>query len=140
MNVNPMPDQTHTILLVDSDQLQRDWTARVLRNRGLRVLEARSFQGAKNIFGRHPGEISLLVTAMTLPESNGYTLAEKLRASQPGMKVLFVSGPTGAALSSFHEAQNGGSAILFRPCEGEDLLQQVDKLLENGQDSAAAGG
>jgi hypothetical protein len=76
---------------------------------------------------------------MALPENNGYLLAGKLRAVEPDLKVLFVSGPTGAVISSFHNTHSETDSILYRPYAPRDLLAAVAKLLMNGTDSAAAG-
>lgn len=127
-----MNEQRKTVLIVDSDAVYRERNARLLRNSGFRVLEASGYRDAENTWQRHPGEISVLVTAMALPERNGYELASRLRAIEPNIKVLFVSGPTGAIISEFHANTVEGAATLFRPFGGAELLGKILGLLRRG--------
>ena len=126
-----------TILMVDSDVAQRERNARVLRTGGFRVLGAGGYGEAVNIFQRHPGQISLLITAMTLPEQNGYELARRLCAAEPNIKVLFISGTTGAVISEFQEKRVEGAQTLFRPFDATVLLDRITRLLNDGLESAA---
>ncbi|HUA63469.1 MAG TPA: response regulator [Verrucomicrobiae bacterium] len=121
-----------TILMVDSDAAHRERIARMLRNHGLRVLEASGYRDAENTWQRHPGEISVLVTAMALPERNGYELASRLRANEPNIKVLLISGPTGAVISEFHANLVEGADTLFRPFKGAELVNKILSLLKGG--------
>jgi len=135
-----MIETPQTILMVDSDAVCREQNARLLRKRGFRVLEAKGYRDAENIWQRHPGQVSLLVTAIALPERNGYELAGRLCASEPGIKVLFISGATGAVISEFHERRIEGAQTLFRPFEGVKLLKKVTDLLKSDRVRAAEQG
>ena len=128
-----------TILVVDSDPIHRESMALTLRTAGYRVLEARSYQDADNMRQSHLREIDLLVTAITLPERNGYQLAARMTSIEPGIKVLFVSGATGALLSRFYGRRPDDRATLHRPFEPDDLLQRVKSLVSRTHESGAAG-
>jgi two-component system, cell cycle sensor histidine kinase and response regulator CckA len=134
-----MPDTTITILVVDSDHANRASMAQTLRANGYRVLEAKGFQDADNMYQLHAGAINLLITAISLPERNGYELAKRLTAAAPRIKVMFVSGVTGALLSKFYGRDPDNQATLFRPFEPDDLLLRVKQLLSQMMDSRAAG-
>jgi DNA-binding response OmpR family regulator len=124
-----MPDRRITILLVDSDCGHRAALARTLRGGGYRVLEGNGYQDAENLYQLHAGEIDLLLTAISLPGRNGYELADQLRAAEQGLKVLFVSGMTGAVLRRFYGREPDDKNTLFRPFEPGDFLQRVKALL-----------
>jgi len=126
-----------TILIVDSDKAHRERNSRLLRATGYRVLEARGYQDAENMWQRHPGEISLLVTAMALPERNGYDLAWRLRSVEPAVKILFISGATGAVIAEFQPDHIQGTSTLYRPFGAGELVGKVRELLKNGLTSAA---
>ncbi len=132
-----MKGNRKTILIVDSDTAHRERNARMLRAAGFRVLEARSYRDADNMWQRHRGEIALLVTAMVLPERNGYELATRFRDQEPMVKVLFVSGATGAVISEFHAKDLQGADTLFRPFEAGELVSKVIDMLKNGLTNAA---
>jgi FixJ family two-component response regulator len=59
-----------------------------------------------------------------MPEMSGRELAERLVALRPDMKVLFMSGYTGDALSSGSPA-----AVLEKPFTAEALLRAVRSML-----------
>lgn len=132
-----MPDTPITLLVVDSDVVHRESMARALRAQGYRVLEARSFQDAVNLYQLQAGKIDLLVTAISLPGRNGHELAEQLIAAEPGLRVLFVSGVTGALLSRFYGRDPDNRATLIRPFEPDDLSRRVTELLSRGLGNSA---
>jgi two-component system cell cycle sensor histidine kinase/response regulator CckA len=132
-----MKSNGKTILLVDSDRIHRERNVRVLRASGFRVLEAREYQDADNMWQRHRDEIALLVTAMVLPDRNGFDLAERLRSADSKLKVLFTSGATGAVISEFHTREGEATNTLFRPFGAGELVRKVIEVLRNRQTSAA---
>ena len=132
-----MKSQGKTILIVDSDKEHRERTTRILRGSGFRVLEARGYRDGENVWQLHRSEIALLVTAMVLPDRNGYELTDRIRSVNPAVKVLFISGATGALISEFHDKKLAGTDTLFRPFEPSELVRKVMALLENGLSSAA---
>jgi two-component system, cell cycle sensor histidine kinase and response regulator CckA len=103
---------------------------RALRAVGYRVLEALDYRGAENVQQQHRGEVDLLVTAISLPGGNGYELARTLADVQPDLKVLFVSGETGAKASRYYVSA-WTEHTLTRPFELTDLLQRVKFILES---------
>jgi DNA-binding response OmpR family regulator len=120
-----------TILVVDGDALHRESMRRILRADGYRVLDAADFRNATNVHQQHRGQINFLLTAISLPGGNGYELAEALVLVEPDLKVLFVSGPTGATISRFYGMPWTHRHILNRPFEPVALLERVRQLLES---------
>ena len=78
-------------LLVDDEELVRMSTAAMLADFGYRVVEAASAEAALRLIdqGLQP---RLLVTDHLMPGMNGTDLAREIRARQPGIEVLVVSG------------------------------------------------
>jgi two-component system cell cycle sensor histidine kinase/response regulator CckA len=133
-----MPQERPTILVVDGDAVQRELVRRVLRRAGYRVLEAGDFRGAQNAHQQHLGQIHLLLTAIALPGGNGYELAEILLAAEPRVKVLFVSGETGAKISEFHQLPSVNARTLRRPFEPSALLRSIRDVLGAARATALA--
>jgi len=84
-----------TVLLVEDEDPVRTFSARALKNKGYRVLEAKSGEAALDIINR--GEkIDLLITDVVMPKMDGPGLIKEVRETHPGMamKVIFISGYT----------------------------------------------
>jgi len=121
-----------TILVVDADSSHRQSVRSTLRAGEYRVLEAVDYRHAEHVQQQHRGQIDLLLTAISLPGGNGYELAKALADAEPHLKVLFVSGETGAKASRYYNAPWVELQTLTRPFEPADLLQRVEFLLESG--------
>nr|WP_242390595.1 PAS domain-containing protein [Pararhodospirillum photometricum] len=80
-----------TILLVEDEDAVRVFGARALRNKGYTVLEARSGEGALDLLA-DGARIDLLITDMVMPGMDGATLAGRVRAERPGLRIILISG------------------------------------------------
>jgi DNA-binding response OmpR family regulator len=126
-----VPKRKTTILVVDADAAHRESVRRILRGEGYRVLDAADYRNATNVHQQHRGQINLLVSAISLPGGNGYELAKALLELEPSLKVLFVSGQTGAKISRFYGTRWRDQQMLTRPFEPADLLDRVRQLMES---------
>jgi two-component system cell cycle sensor histidine kinase/response regulator CckA len=81
-----------TILLVEDEDAVRMFALRALRNKGYRVLEARSGEQALDLLNEEP--VDLLVTDVVMPGMDGITLARLVRVEHPGIKLILMSGYT----------------------------------------------
>ena len=81
-----------TILLVEDEESVRMFGARALRGKGYTVLEADSGEAALDLIGGHDGDIDLLISDVVMPGMDGTELVERVRASRPELKVIFISG------------------------------------------------
>lgn len=80
-----------TILLVEDEDAVRLFGSRALRNKGYRVLEARSGEQALEVLGG--GEtIDVLISDVVMPGIDGVTLANRVRQEHPAIKVILISG------------------------------------------------
>jgi PAS domain S-box-containing protein len=127
---NQIPRGTETVLLVEDEPAVRALTARMLRRQGYTVLEAGNGIEALDIVQQHTGApIELLVTDTIMPKLGGYELAEQLRQSIPGIRVLFISGYAANAV-----VQNGlldlSAIFLQKPFTLMSLARSVRMLLD----------
>jgi two-component system cell cycle sensor histidine kinase/response regulator CckA len=81
-----------TVLLLDDEPAVRDVARDILRRSGFQVLEAVHASAALEICRSHPGPIDLLVTDVVMPDVAGPSLARRLLALRPSMRVLLMSG------------------------------------------------
>jgi CheY-like chemotaxis protein len=109
------------VLLVDDEELVRMSTSHLLGELGYAVVEAASAEEALALMagGLKP---TLLVTDHLMPGMNGTDLARKLRAADPALKVLVVSG----------YAEDEGVAPdlprLTKPFRGDELAAMLSQL------------
>ncbi|HYP90338.1 MAG TPA: response regulator, partial [Polyangiaceae bacterium] len=120
---------TGTVLLVEDDPSVRNITARILRRHGYVVVEASRPSEARAICetGDH---VDLLLTDLVMPEMTGVKLAEELSLARPDMRVLYMTGYAGAALSQAQSAlRNPEERVIQKPFTSDALLDRVRAAL-----------
>jgi PAS domain S-box-containing protein len=120
---------SETILVVEDDEQVRVLVGNVLQRRGYTVLEAPDPRSATDIAARHPGGIDLLIADVVMPGEGGAALARRLVESQPGLRVLFVSGYTAEAVVH-HGVASPGTAFLEKPFTPDALARRVRQALD----------
>jgi two-component system cell cycle sensor histidine kinase/response regulator CckA len=121
---------SETILIVEDDEMVRDFTVRVLKGFGYRVLIAVDGQEAILISGDHEGPIHLMLTDVVMPGMSGGELEERLRVSRPDIKALYMSGYTDNAIVH-HGVLDRGKVFLQKPFTPDALGRKVREVLEN---------
>ncbi|HUF13880.1 MAG TPA: ATP-binding protein [Longimicrobiales bacterium] len=118
-----------SVLVVDSDDMVRRSTCRILEGLGYTVASTASAEEALTALDASDKIPVLLVTALSLPGLDGEGLADRLQAAHPGLGVLFLSGypPEADRL----RALSGGRRILPRPFSVESLTEAVHRVLRD---------
>ncbi len=121
-----------TILLVEDEEEIRNLLREMLEERGYQVIHATSGDDALRIYQERKPVIDLLLTDVVMPRMGGRELAEQLRMRQNDLKVLFMSGYTGAAtdLESLHSPD---LAFLPKPFTQGELLRKIRDMLAPGK-------
>jgi CheY-like chemotaxis protein len=83
---------TETILLVEDEEMVRELVSEVLSQSGYTVIEAEDGEEALERFAEQEGHVDLLVTDVLMPRMGGKELAERAKAANPDLKVLFMTG------------------------------------------------
>ena len=115
-----------TVLVVDDEPLIRKMVALVLEQNGFRVLIAGGGPEAIRIWQSHTGDIDLLISDVLMPAMDGPTLAAELRAYNPALPVLLMSGSSGPADDC------GRFPFLSKPFSMATLLLAVRCLVTEG--------
>src|SRR5438093_1080275 len=132
------PHGSETILLVEDEEPVRELVRKVLERNGYRILEARHGDEAIKICAQHNGgEISLLVTDVVMPRMSGREVAERVQASHPKMKVLYLSGYTDDAVVR-HGVLQSMTAFLQKPFTPDTLEHIFREVCDSKRDFSSA--
>jgi two-component system cell cycle sensor histidine kinase/response regulator CckA len=115
-----------TVMLVEDEDPVRIFGARALRNKGYKVLEAKSGEAALELMGTSEEKIDLMITDVVMPNMDGPALIREVREIHPDMKVIFISGYTEDA---FRQRLDSDSEIHFLP-KPFSLKQLASKVKE----------
>jgi len=122
-----------TILLVEDEDAVRLFSARALREKGYRVLEANSGEAALEMLKKGDEQFDLLITDVVMPKMDGPTLSKKIRDIYPDTKTIFISGYTE---DTFRKNLDHDTQIHFlpKPFTLKDLAAKVKEVLNVHQE------
>ncbi len=110
------------ILLVEDELLVRETLTDELRDNGFDVVAAGSGEEALGIYA--PGAFDALVTDIRMPGAlDGWDLAERCRASSPGLPVIYMTG-----YSDVPARQVDGSRLLRKPFHLEEFAKALSSM------------
>ena len=120
---------TETVLIAEDEDVVRRAAVRILESAGYRVLVAANGEAAVRLCEQHRDEIHLLLTDVVMPRIGGRDLALRVRALNPGLKVLFMSGYADDAI-----VHNGvldpGAQFIGKPFSVAELKRKVREVLD----------
>jgi two-component system, cell cycle sensor histidine kinase and response regulator CckA len=121
---------TETILVVEDEVPVRDLVVRILNRAGYTTMEAGSAAEVDALAALDHPPLDLLVSDVVLPGGrSGRDVAIGLRARQPGLPVVFMSGYTQDS-SVFDGSVGENSDFLEKPFAADDLLVAVRTALD----------
>jgi len=123
-----VPNGSGTILVAEDDADVRTFSTEALTRLGYQVLEAADAATALRLLAGHP-EIQLLFTDIVLPDMNGRLLAEKARAHDPRLKILFTTGYDRAAAGE-QSSGHRGVHLLTKPFTAGSLARKLEQVMQ----------
>jgi len=125
----PSKGGAERILIVEDEDMVREFVSRTLRRAGYSVIAASNPVDALAIADREPMAIDLLVTDIVLPDMKGPALANELRRRRPDCRVLYMSGYTADVIvrQGWHD---GKMEFLQKPFSLETLRSRVREVLD----------
>jgi len=116
-------NRLRTVLVVEDDDVIRRLLGLQLSRLGYSVVTAAD--GNEAIECQEGRRVDLLVTDIVMPGMDGPELATTMRAQNPELRVLFLSGySSGSAVA-------GDVAFLQKPFSSDDLAAALDGLLDD---------
>jgi two-component system, cell cycle sensor histidine kinase and response regulator CckA len=117
-----------TVLLVEDEESVLKLGQRILRQHGYNVLSASTPQTAVALARQHSGRIHLLITDVVMPGMNGKELSLQIRAIQPGMRCMYMSGYTADVIAR-HGVLDNGVEFISKPFSAQSLAEKVRAVL-----------
>jgi CheY-like chemotaxis protein len=128
--VEAAPTASITILVVEDEEMLREFVSEALGALGYRVLSAANGRAALEVWAEHRHEIDLLLTDVVMPESiSGRQLAHTLIIDKPDLKVIFTSGYSAELFGADFE-QEKDHIFLPKPYLPDRLAQTVAAHLQ----------
>jgi CheY-like chemotaxis protein len=133
------------LLVIDDDAAVRASLGLVLRLAGHEILEAQDGQAGLAVLGAT--HVDAVITDVLMPGIDGVELAERIKAADPHLPVIAISGSdaawsaaqtfgwTGSSkLSPLTRARSVGvDATIGKPFETRELLETVERVLADAQ-------
>jgi two-component system, cell cycle sensor histidine kinase and response regulator CckA len=114
-----------TIMVVEDEDAIRTLTHRILTRHGYRVVDYATPADALSGFDE---PVDLLLTDVVMPGMSGKDLTDRLRATQPGLRVLFMSGYTDNVMDRYG-LDAAGDMLVHKPFNAQQLLSAVQGML-----------
>jgi two-component system cell cycle sensor histidine kinase/response regulator CckA len=130
-----LPDDAYsgagqTILVVEDEDALRKPTRRMLERAGYQVIEAQD--GAEAVTQAATARIDVVLTDVCMPGGmTGRELADRLRAPDHELPIVFMSGYAADALARRGGDDNGPTDLLQKPFSEEGLLSAIDTALRS---------
>jgi signal transduction histidine kinase/ActR/RegA family two-component response regulator len=118
---------TATVLVAEDEEAVRELAVETLERRGYRVLAAASGEEALKLASGYDGPVHLLLSDVVMPGMKGPELADRLRATRPGIKVLFMSGYAADVVTP---ADLKEAVLLSKPFAPATLITAVRRILD----------
>jgi two-component system cell cycle sensor histidine kinase/response regulator CckA len=127
-SLGPMPGGHERVVLVEDQSAVRALAVSQLGLLGYRVV---AFESAEEALSALPAELAdyqLVITDVVLQKQSGPALVEQLRKLHTGLRVLYMSGYTDAALPV--RDLDTGARLLHKPFSLKELAQAVRAALD----------
>jgi two-component system cell cycle sensor histidine kinase/response regulator CckA len=113
------------ILIVDDEESDRHLERSVLERAGHTLFSASDGEAALEAYRTHV--VELVITDLHMPRLNGLRLIRELKAQDPRVAVIAISGIAEDQLDLAEDL--GAIRTLSKPVAPEDLIEAVDEAL-----------
>ena len=117
-----------SVMVVEDEKSLRDLCGLFLGDLGYKVLTAETPGEALKKVQGSGGDIHLLLTDVVMPGMDGKQLARRIRALNPNVRVLFMSGYTADVIAR-RGVLEPGTAFLSKPFSRTELALKVHETL-----------
>ncbi len=118
---------TARVLLVDDEINMAKIQAKILQRKGYIVETASNGREALRLLDESPFDV--MITDLKMPVFDGMQLLQAMNVKERGCAVIVLTGH-GTIESAVEAMRCGATDYLTKPCNPDELLLKVDKLLE----------
>ncbi|HQL48984.1 MAG TPA: ATP-binding protein [Holophaga sp.] len=118
-----------TLLLVEDEEALLELAQRILEGAGYRVMSSSRPIEALHLMETNSEPIALLVTDLIMPGLNGSELYQRIHASRPEVRPLFLSGYPADTIT-LQELSEKRAGFLQKPFTRPALLAKVREILD----------
>ena len=122
------PVGTGTILVVEDDDAVRDMTTQMLARAGFHVHAVADGRKAIDAITSATDPIDVVVTDVIMPTMSGIELAEWIRAYDPLIGLVLLSGYTAETLD-LQRATEHGALFVSKPVTGRNLVDAIHRAM-----------
>lgn len=115
---------TPTVLIVDDEEIIRDFLSEVLEDYDITVAE----DGDIAIDHLEKRQFDLIITDLRMPKVPGQEVVKFARTKYPDARVIIISGYSSLSTVS-QSVSSGACAFLSKPFSIKELLQTVNQAL-----------
>ncbi len=133
----PRPVTSGTILVVDDEQMVRNFAFQTLRRRGYTVLTAENGARGLEVLRAERGRVRCVILDLTMPVMSGEEALGRMKELSPAVPIILSSG--------FNEAQavqrfegKGLAGFLQKPYKAGRLVEVVDAVIARAEAASHA--
>ncbi len=120
---------SETVLLVEDEELVRQFARSALEQAGYKVIEAANGQEALGRIQDPGTHVDLVLTDVVMPEMGGRELGEQLGRLRPALPVLYLTGYA-EETTPREEAPPPGAVCLRKPFRPQELTAKIREALD----------
>jgi len=125
----PAPRGTESVLLVEDEELVREFARTVLARQGYRVHAVQSPREAIEFALQNRNNIDLILSDVVLPDISGPAMVQELKQHLIDTAVMYMSGYTDEAIVH-HGVLTPGVSFLQKPFTSEKLARTIRDVLD----------
>ena len=128
MDIPPDPDREPRRILLVEDDVDQAHLVKYLLEAGGTFSVTLAQDGLRAVQLLEESDWDLLITDLNLPGADGIEVVGASRRLRPNLSILATTGYTGPEYGA-RAREQGADAVLIKPLDRDDLLQQVESLL-----------
>ncbi len=121
---------SETILVVEDEEMLREFVMETLANQGYNVIPASDGEMAVELYTRYQSSIALTFADIGLPLIGGVEVLTRIRSINPSAKIVFGSGYVESQAKN-EMLEKGAWAILNKPYKAVEILKVVREAIDD---------
>lgn len=125
-----IPKGDETILLVDDEEMIREFASEFLEDLGYQVLLAADGLEALEIYEKRRAEIDLVILDMVMPRLTGLEVLKRILSIDPAAKIIISSGNALSILDDDTQITPDPAAFISKPYHISEMASAIRQVLD----------